>query len=105
MRTPLASAAFIGLTAGFVALAAGSIIIQLAAPGAAVAGTAVGDAAAFIVSQQRDDGGFGDGEAGYAGFETPDALLAIGAYTSALLSLTFSVPVGLAVIGGGYAEL
>jgi branched-chain amino acid transport system permease protein len=29
------------------------------------------------------------------------ALLAIGAYTSALLSLSFSVPVGLAVIGGG----
>src|SRR3982751_3144779 len=29
------------------------------------------------------------------------ALLAIGAYTSALLSLTFSVPVGLAIIGGG----
>lgn len=29
------------------------------------------------------------------------ALLAIGAYTSALLSLTLSVPTGLAVIGGG----
>lgn len=29
------------------------------------------------------------------------ALLAIGAYTSALLSLSFSMPVGLAVIGGG----
>ncbi|KYH01431.1 ABC transporter permease [Bradyrhizobium sp. DOA1] len=29
------------------------------------------------------------------------ALLAIGAYTSALLSLTLAVPVGLAVIGGG----
>jgi len=29
------------------------------------------------------------------------ALLAIGAYTSALLSLTLNVPVGLAVIGGG----
>lgn len=68
---------------GFVALAAGSIILQVAAPGAAVAGTTVGDAAAFIVSQQRDDGGFGAGEAGYAGFETPDALLAIGAAAQA----------------------
>ena len=29
------------------------------------------------------------------------ALLAIGAYTSALLSLNFAVPVGLAIIGGG----
>jgi branched-chain amino acid transport system permease protein len=29
------------------------------------------------------------------------ALLAIGAYTSALLSLNFSAPVGLAIIGGG----
>lgn len=29
------------------------------------------------------------------------ALLAIGAYTSALLSLTLAVPVGLAIIGGG----
>ncbi|HUP84941.1 MAG TPA: prenyltransferase/squalene oxidase repeat-containing protein [Acidimicrobiales bacterium] len=34
-------------------------------------------AVAFIASQQRDDGGFGSGEAGFPGFETPDAVLAI----------------------------
>ena len=68
---------------GFVALAAGSTILQLAAPTEAVAGSIVGDAVAFVESQQRDDGGFGAGEAGYAGFETPDALLAIGAAAQA----------------------
>ncbi len=31
----------------------------------------------FIAGQQRSDGGFGDGEAGFPGFETPDAVLAI----------------------------
>jgi hypothetical protein len=48
------------------------------APGAG-ASAAVDSAVAFIASQQRADGGFGAGEAGFAGFETPDALLAIGA--------------------------
>src|SRR5689334_9267380 len=34
-------------------------------------------AIAWIATQQRDDGGFGEAEAGFAGFETPDAVLAI----------------------------
>ena len=34
-------------------------------------------AVAWIITQQRDDGGFGSAEPGFAGFETPDAVLAI----------------------------
>jgi hypothetical protein len=34
-------------------------------------------AVAFLASQQRSDGGFGEGEAGFAGFETPDVVLAL----------------------------
>lgn len=49
------------------------------APAVAAASPAVDAAIAFVGGEQRDDGGFGAGEAGFPGFETPDAVLAIGA--------------------------
>ena len=58
--------------------------LGLASPVLAPAGAAdarseaVADrAVAFLASQQRADGGFGQGEAGFPGFETPDVVLAL----------------------------
>ena len=43
-------------------------------------------AVAFLASQQRDDGGFGQGEAGFPGFETPDVVLALAEAAQATLA-------------------
>ena len=60
--------------AGALALA---VLVPLAAPvGAAPEDTAAG-AVDWLVAQQQDDGGFE--MAGFPGFETPDAVLAIAA--------------------------
>ncbi len=69
--------------AGVAALATSPVVLLASAasgaPGAAGPSTAVAQAISFIAAQQRSDGGFGSSEAGFPGFETPDALLAIGA--------------------------
>ncbi len=92
-RTPGASGAVALSASGAVALSAALLSAALlAGPVAAPAGAAeprsagVADrAVAFIASQQRPDGGFGAAEEGFAGFETPDAVLAIAEAAQATL--------------------
>jgi|GEM_PF-1430567 len=74
---------FVSLFTGSVALAAMLVSASVAPWPAAATPSTVGDAVAFVAAQQRDDGGFGAGEAGFPGFETPDAVLAIGAAAQA----------------------
>ena len=68
----------LSLSTGSVALAA-MLASSLSVTTAASASSTVDAAISFVAGQQRDDGGFGSGEAGFPGFETPDAVLAIGA--------------------------
>ncbi len=72
----------LSLFTGFVAPAAvvvASVMSLAAPPVGASASSTVESAVGFVAGEQRDDGGFGTGEAGFPGFETPDAVLAIGA--------------------------
>lgn len=67
------------------ALVGGAATLSVAAsvvPATASASLPLTKAVGFIDSQQRSDGGFGQGEAGFPGFETPDAVIAIGAVAS-----------------------
>jgi hypothetical protein len=67
-----------GAAATLVAALAGSSFLVAPAGAADARSEVVADrAVAFLASQQRTDGGFGDAEAGFPGFETPDAVLAI----------------------------
>jgi hypothetical protein len=56
------------------------LVVGLAPPAGAAdprSASVASKAIAFVATQQRDDGGFGSGEDGFPGFETPDAVLAI----------------------------
>jgi hypothetical protein len=65
-------------SASLVALAAITSSVPAPVGAAEPRSSSVADKAiSFIVTQQRDDGGFGSGEADFPGFETPDAVLAI----------------------------
>ncbi len=67
------------LSGGLVALVVAAAVPVAAGPSSAAPSSSVEAAVAFVAGEQRVDGGFGSGEAGFPGFETPDAVLAIGA--------------------------
>jgi hypothetical protein len=94
-RVAFSLAALLSLLAALICSAATS----LPASAAQRRSTAVAERAlAFIRSQQRNDGGFGSGESGFPGFETPDALLAIA--DSAQSDLTYNPAAArIAVLG------
>ena len=83
-RSPLAGTA----AALAVALTGASLAIGAAPVGAADPRSerTAERAVAFLASQQRADGGFGQGEAGFAGFETPDVVLALAEAAQATLA-------------------
>src|SRR4051812_6996230 len=68
------------MSGGAVIVASALLLVGLAPPAGAAdprSSSVATKAIAFVASQQRDDGGFGSGEDGFPGFETPDAVLAI----------------------------